>query len=565
MKQFFIWLGLMGWLGGLTARAAGQSGEVVVVYNTRMPESREVAEHYAAMRHVPASQVIGLDLPEVELVNRTDFRERLQKPLAKKLEETGLWRFDTVAIPATDATPRRVQRRLVQASFRYFALCYGVPLLIAKDNTLHEEGVEKLPESLRRNEASVDSELACLPILDQMRLAGPHVNPLYGCTNALLFNPTNGIVMVTRLDGPTASIARSLVDKAMEAETNGLWGRGYFDLRGLTNGVYKLGDEWIATAAEACVRAGFETVVDTNGGTFPASFPLSQVAFYAGWYDENVSGPFARPTVEFMPGAFAYHLHSFSAATIRSTKRQWVGPLLDRGVTATMGCVDEPYLPGSPNIGVFFARFIHSAFSFGEAAYAAQNYVSWQTTVVGDPLYCPFCGSPIALQADLERRHSKLIEWSYLRTINSYLLRGMPLEQAAAEVESAPESRDSAVLQEKLADLCNAQGKPSSCIHALQAVLKLDPSPQQRVRVMLELAERLQPEGRDSEAYETYQQFLKLCPDYPDKPDIYRKLVNLARKLGKNGDADNYERLLNDQNPAHLLLPNQVQPARKIP
>ena len=45
---------------------------------------------------------------------------------------------------------------------------------------------------------------------------------------------------------------------------------------------------------------------------------MSQIAIYCGWYDENVSGPFTLPKVEFMPGAFAYHLHSFSAATLRS-------------------------------------------------------------------------------------------------------------------------------------------------------------------------------------------------------------------------------------------------------
>ena len=37
---------------------------------------------------------------------------------------------------------------------------------------------------------------------------------------------------------------------------------------------------------------------------------------YIGWYDGNVSGPFTRPAVEFAPGAFAYHLHSYSAATL---------------------------------------------------------------------------------------------------------------------------------------------------------------------------------------------------------------------------------------------------------
>src|SRR5581483_6204582 len=148
----------------------------------------------------------------------------------------------------------------------------------------------------------------------------------YRTTNAAAMNPTNGadgILLVARLDGPTAGIARALVDKAMQAEADGLWGRAYFDLRGITNGPYKIGDDWMRHAAEACYLLGFETAVDQRDGTFSPGFPLSQVAFYAGWYDGNVSGPFAQPTVEFMPGAFAYHLHSFSATTLRSTTRQW--------------------------------------------------------------------------------------------------------------------------------------------------------------------------------------------------------------------------------------------------
>ncbi len=40
----------------------GQGDEVVVIYNTRVPESKEVAEHYAGLRHVPADQVFGFDL-----------------------------------------------------------------------------------------------------------------------------------------------------------------------------------------------------------------------------------------------------------------------------------------------------------------------------------------------------------------------------------------------------------------------------------------------------------------------------------------------------------------------
>ena len=268
---------------------------------------------------------------------------------------------------------------------------YGVPLRILADPHLKEEIPETVKPELRRNEAAVDSELALLPLVEQkLPLFGPLRNPLYGATNLALFHPTNGVLMVTRLDGPTAAIARGLVDKALQAEKDGLWGRAYFDLRKTTEPSYKIGDDMIRNASEICRRLGFETVVDDNPGTFPDGFPMSHIAFYAGWYTEDVSGPFASPVVEFMPGAFAYHLHSYSANSLHTTNRHWAGPLLAKGVTATMGTIDEPYLSGTPDISVFTARFLLNGYTFGEAAYASQTVLSWQTTVVGDPLYQPF-------------------------------------------------------------------------------------------------------------------------------------------------------------------------------
>src|SRR5262249_10267918 len=151
-------------------------------------------------------------------------------------------------------------------------------------------------------------------------------------------------------------------------------------------------------------------------------------------YDGNVSGPFTRPVVEFMPGAFAYHLHSFSAQTLRSSNQNWVGPLLSKGATATLGCVEEPYLMGTPNIAAFLERFLHG-FSFGEAAYAAQTWLSWQTTVVGDPLYNPFSRSQKEQHFDLEKRQNKLIEWSHLRVIDINQSLGTSTDQLIAYLD----------------------------------------------------------------------------------------------------------------------------------
>lgn len=531
--------------------AANPGDEVAIVYNSQEKESKGIAEHYAAVRHVPASHIFSIDIRPAEAINRDEFRDKIQRPLIKALEDSRLMNYGAQVIPATNGAPKRVSVRVTSSKIRYLVLCYGVPLKIVEDPNLKEEG-ESQKQELRRNGAAVDSELACLPVmLDNMIFAGARKNPCYACTNASQINPVNGVLIVARLDGPTPAIARALVDKAMDAETNGLWGRAYFDTRGLTEGAYKLGDDWIRGAYEVVRRHGIESYIDTNANPLPEAFPLSHVAIYAGWYSQNVIGPFARPTVEFMPGAVAYHLHSFSAATIRSRTEQWVGPLLDRGATATMGCVDEPYLTGTPDISTFFARLAYYKFTFGEAACAAQGVLSWQTTVIGDPLYRPFGRDLKDQLADLERRHSKLAEWAYLRLTNLKLLNGAPPADVAAALENLPLTAESAVLKEKLAELYESLGKPSSSVYELQQALALNPSPQQKVRIILNLAARLTALDRNPEAYETYLNFRKAFPDYPDQSFLYHRLLEMATKLDKKEDADRYQNELNKINSHH--------------
>ena len=531
---------------GLAARAANPGDEVVVVYNTRMPESKALADYYAARRLVPTNQIFGFPLSTNEDISRTEFRDALQKPLAQALKQHKLWQLGQTIVRAATNSPGRVEWKPVTSRIRYALLCYGVPLRIERDPNFTESGMENLRPELRRDEAAVDSELALLPFIEEkLPLAGPLRNPVYTATNTAKLNPTNGVLLVTRLDGPTPAVARGLLDKALQAEADGLWGRAYFDLRNITEPGYKLGDDWIRAASEMCRHVGFETVVDENPGTFPAGFPMSQIAVYMGWYDGNASGPFAQPTVEFMPGAFAYHLHSYSAASLRSTNQYWVGPLLAKGATITMGCVSEPYLSATPDLGVFTARLMLYGFTFGEAALAAQPALSWQTTIVGDPLYRPFGKSPDQLHRELVAQGSKLLEWSYLRLVDFNQAAGKPLAELVALLEQLEATKGSAVLSEKLADLYAAQGKPSSTVYMYRQALQLDPSPQQRIRLLLTLGEKLLTQDRPQEAYEDYQKLLHEFPYYPDKLAIYRKLLALAQKLDKKSDAAEYKAEIN--------------------
>jgi uncharacterized protein (TIGR03790 family) len=504
-----------------------------------MPDSKGVADYYAQRRQVPPKQVLGFPLSTNEDISRKEFRQSLEEPLAKALESGKFWRIGSRSVPGTTNQPARKEKVVVESRIRYVLLCYGVPLRIASDPELKEPGEQDVRVEFRRNEAAVDSELALLPQIDpKPPLAGPLRNPVYAATNTASFNPTNGVLMVTRLDGPTAAIARGLVDKALEAESNGLWGRAYFDLRNTTDPGFKQGDDWIRNAAEITHRLGFETVVDENPGTFSVGFPMSQIGLYIGWYDPDASGPFTLPTVEFMPGAFAYHLHSTSAETLRSTTLHWVGPLLAKGATTSMGCVYEPYLGGTPEVAIFVARLIFFGFTFGESAYACQPVLSWQTTVVGDPLYRPFGKNADQLHRELAVKHSKLLEWSYLRLANLNLAMGKPLANIVDLLERLELTKTSAVLTEKLGDMYSAQGKPSSAIHEYEQALELDPSPEQRIRLRLTLGERLVAQDRAAESYAQYERLLKESPKYPDKLGVYKKLLPLAEKLGKKAEAE---------------------------
>jgi tetratricopeptide (TPR) repeat protein len=248
-----------------------------------------------------------------------------------------------------------------------------------------------------------------------------------------------------------------------------------------------------------------------------------------------------------MPGAVAYHLHSYSAHVLRTPDQYWVGPLLAKGVTATIGYVEEPYLEWTINVAALMADLTFYGFSFGEAAYAAQQVLSWQTTVVGDPLYCPFGrknpGDQVGdrfrdLHLQLLEHRNTLIEWSHLQVVNLNLARGFSASDAIGYLEQEPSTQRSSVLLEKLSAMYYTQGKLADAFDANARALKLPMTPWQRVRVMLAQAQLLVTVGKEGPALDLYQQFLKEFPDYPEQIGIYQKMLPLARSLKKPSEVE---------------------------
>ncbi len=516
----------------LNAEVSGLGKSVVIVFNKNVTESKEVAEHYADRRGVPEDQILGLDTSKSESITRQEFQTTLYEPIFQFLKDNELFETDFELVPATRERAGMVYQNLTKSKIRYLVLCYGVPVKIKEDKALTEAAEEAMRVELRYNRAAVDHELAWLG-RDPKRvvLAGPIENPIFGTQKAMDIKPENGVMIVGRLDGPTADIAKGLVDKAMEAEENGLWGRAYFDARGLKTGAYLQGDTWIRNAAQLAARAGFETTLDDQSKTFAAGDPLSHIAFYAGWYNAHVSGPFSRDEVEFVPGAIAYHLHSFSASTLRTADKHWAGPLLAKGATATMGCVYEPYLGATPDIGVFFERLL-MGFSFGEAAYASQRVLSWQTTVVGDPLYHPLSKPVELLQMELTEKKSPDLAWIRVIAANQALQQGAEKTAVVEALEKDLLAQTHPVLCEKMGDLYFSLNRSEEAKTAYERTLKLKPTRNQRNRLLLALAALESQAGQADSALDRMEELLVKDPDYPEKTKLLQTMKALAEQAG---------------------------------
>ena len=93
---------------GKAAKGAGD--EVIVLYNKNLPESKGVADYYAEKRSVPKSQLFGFSLTTNEEISRVEFREHLQKPLAKMVTLRPGNRLSIT--PVTEAEWNHIQKLL---------------------------------------------------------------------------------------------------------------------------------------------------------------------------------------------------------------------------------------------------------------------------------------------------------------------------------------------------------------------------------------------------------------------------------------------------------------------
>lgn len=348
---------------------------VVVVYNSQVDASGELARHYAKLREIPEANLVGLPLVEKEEITREYYEAKIRDPLIAAFDKNDWWRR---------VTNEKGSQVVVATKKNILVTIRGVPSRISATEAEKKGDKDSKKEQMfKSTNAAVDSELTLLGH-EGYQLEGGLNNP-YFKKEASIIESNLPILLVGRIDGPSHGVSKKLINDAIEVEQTGLWGMAYFDVANKD----PEGDLWIKNMAAVMNDAGFPTYREPFNETFPTRFPLRDTAFYIGWYDWNVSGPFKENSFHFKKGAIAVHLHSFSASQLRDPKKNWCAPLLARGAAATLGNTYEPFLQYTHHLDVFGQRLM-KGYTLVEAAYMSMPVLSWQGVVLGDPLYRPF-------------------------------------------------------------------------------------------------------------------------------------------------------------------------------
>ncbi len=315
--------------------AALEPAEVVVIANEQSPEGLALARRYMRKRDIPADQLVRVRTTLAERCTRAEFDQEIRRPVRAALERLG-------------AGGRRI-RCLVSIS--------GLPLAV------HAAPGEQAGGAADTR-ASVDSELA-LVLADDYPLAGWIANPYFlGFRDLKTPVDRDHVLMVARLDGPDPAAVRRLMDDARAVERRGLAGAACFDARWrdqpLTPGAdgYRRYDSSLHAAASMLRIGGrHEFGAPRRPGELFRPGDCPESALYCGWYSLSRyvdAFTWAR-------GAVAYHLASGEYATLRTPGNQvWCQRLIEEGVAATIGPVNEPYVQAFPPPDLFFETLVEA-------------------------------------------------------------------------------------------------------------------------------------------------------------------------------------------------------------
>lgn len=349
-----------GTLWTFTTHARGED-RTLVIENVQSPISQAIAAYYLTKR--PVAQLLTIDAPASETVNRTTYDTQIHDPIWNYLTVNGL-----------------------EDEIWYIVTTKGVPLRISGNSN---------QICVTDERASVDAELVHLG--RTVGLAGKVLNPYYGASEHFS-KPAYNIYLVCRLTGyETDTDMDGIPDDVKDLIDRGsspIPGTGQFvldvDPGRDGNPGYKVGNDWMRTADTNLQAAGFTTLLDETNVFLTGE---TDVLGYASWGSNDAnSGPPPLVTHSYIPGAIvttyvSTNGRSFQTGT--SYGQSLVADLIREGVTGANANVYEPCLDACAQPQYMLVRYTEG-YNLGEAIYTGVRYYSWMNVVVGDPLCCPY-------------------------------------------------------------------------------------------------------------------------------------------------------------------------------
>ena len=472
----------------------------IVVFNSNIRESEELAQFYAQKRGIARDHVVGLACSRDEEISREEYDRTIANPLRQIFSQRNWWSLRE----SEDG-----QSSVTASSIRIVALIRGMPLKISAAANYPGDKTQSPPIGVR-NEASVDSELAVLGVFTR-EISGARTNPYFQSYRSISESGDPSLLLVCRLDAPTAATVRQMIDEALRAERDGLWGRAYVDGAHNTSAGFATGDRWLTETLPQFHKAGVPVVFDDSPATLAEGFPVSDCAIYYGWYTGDVNGPFTQPGFRFAPGAIAAHIHSFSANTLRNPNANWVAPLLSKGAAASVGNVYEPYLQLTTHLDIMNDRLLHG-FSFAESAYMATPALSWMTVMVGDPLYRPYA---VWLQLDTKTEGTKAPnEWKMYHDFAVQNAAKSPPEFRTAARQFASRAKNGPMIED-LGMMEVRDGNFAAATGYFQQARAIYTKRDDILRVVLEETDAWRKQDKPKRALELVRSVLKIVPDSP--------------------------------------------------
>lgn len=359
------------------ARAEIKPNQVLVVVNDSSAVSTSIGSYYSSIRNIPAQNVFHLPAgtPAVEFISRSDYNTKIRDIIKAYLQTT---------VPS------------LKTQIKCILLTKGVPLVVA--NTTGSGTSQTI--------ASVDSELTQLftGLVGDNGQEGWLGNPYFGQTKGIdEFTSPSLSYLVCRLDGyddqidPGSGVPvdiKNLIDRAQTPA-----GAGVYLLDGdpTKTGGYAVGESWMINAKTSLLNMGM-TVAHDQTTTFQKN--INNIIGYASWgsndsnnlgvpyYGTNFNGSGNNVPGTFLPGSLATDYVSTSARTFAwppSYGQSLIADLIRMGCTAANGHVAEPFLNACSQPDQLLPNYARGM-TVAEAYYTSIAFVSWENTVVCDPL-----------------------------------------------------------------------------------------------------------------------------------------------------------------------------------